>query len=270
MSDMLTKLYAAKAAVLADEEAREPLEALRVRAEARRGERRSLAGAIRGAAGPALIAEIKRASPTQGLIARNFDPAATAATYDAAGADAISVLTESDHFLGELGYLDVARAKTKLPILRKDFLTKPYQIVQSAAHGADAVLLIVAGLDDATLRALVEEARRWGLDVLIEVHDETELARAVAAGAVLLGINNRDLRTFETDLGTTEHLLPFVPPGLLAISESGLGSGADIGRLHALGARGFLVGAALMRADDPAELVAAIKRGEIVHSSDAH
>ncbi len=145
------------------------------------------------------------------------------------------------------------------PLLRKDFLSTPYQIAQSAAHGADAILLIVAGLDDATLRALVREAKRFELDTLVEVHDEDELARALALDVAAIGINNRDLRTFETDLGVTEHLLPSVPAGTLVISESGVHEPSDIAHLYALGARGFLIGEALMRSDDPIAFVDELK-----------
>lgn len=260
MSDILQRLYAAKAAALNEEKTREGYAALVERAERRRPERRSLSNALRSADGPAIIAEIKRASPSVGLIARHFDAAAIAASYEAAGVDAISVLTEADHFLGDLAYLDVARANSIRPILRKDFLFDPYQIAQSAAYGADALLLIVAGLDDETLALLAGEARRFDLDTLVEVHDEGELARAVAIVPSVIGINNRDLRTFETDLGVTEHLLPYVPAGTLVVSESGVQEADDVSRLYAGGARGFLVGEALMRSEDPSAFVASLRR----------
>jgi indole-3-glycerol phosphate synthase len=267
MNDMLERLYAAKAETLRADEAREPFAGLAARAEARRPERRSFAAALRRARGPAIVAEIKRASPSVGLIARNFDPAKIAAAYDAAGADAISVLTEADHFLGELAYLDVVRAHSSRPLLRKDFLTSPYQIAQSAAYGADAVLLIAAGLDDARLRFLMDEAARFDLDVLVEVHDEDELARALAAGAALVGINNRDLRTFETDLGVTEHLLPGIPAGTLVVSESGVHHPSDVARLHRQGARAFLVGESLMRSEDRATFLAALKGAPVENAA---
>ncbi len=259
MTDMLEKLYAAKARVLAEEEQREPLETLLPRAEQSRASHRPFSTALREARGPAIIAEIKRASPTRGLIARNFDAATIAATYERSGVDAISVLTEGDHFLGDLANMVAARTHSARPILRKDFLTTPYQIAQSAAYGADAVLLIVAGLEDANLAALLREATRIGLEALVEVHDEAELGRALAAGATLVGINNRDLRTFETDLGVTEHLLPSVPAGVTVISESGVHDPADTARLYALGARGFLVGESMMRAEDPKAFVTELK-----------
>jgi indole-3-glycerol phosphate synthase len=247
MTDMLEKLYAAKAAARIADEAREPLDVLRGRAEQRRGERRP----------------IKRASPSVGLIVPHLDPAGIAREYEDAGADAISVLTESDHFLGDLAYLDVARAASRLPILRKDFLSTAYDVAQSAAYGADAFLAIVAGLDDATLRALLDEARRYALDVLVEVHTEAELLRALTAGATLLGINNRNLHTFETDLAVTEELLPLVPEGVLVISESGVKSQDDVRRLVAGGARGVLVGESLMRSADKVEAIRALKGASV-------
>ncbi|HEY4441877.1 MAG TPA: indole-3-glycerol phosphate synthase TrpC [Candidatus Elarobacter sp.] len=259
MTDMLAKLYAAKALVRAADEEREPLAELRPRAEARRAERRGFRAALQDARGPAVVAEVKRASPSVGLIVSRLDPAAVAQAYQDAGADAISVLTEGDHFLGDLAYLDVARASSRLPILRKDFLRTRYEVVQSAAYGADAVLAIVAGLTDAELAAMIEEARRYDLDVLVEVHTEDELRRALAAGARLLGINNRNLHTFETDLAVTEELLPLVPAGTIVISESGVKSQDDVRRLVAGGARGVLVGESLMRADDKGEAIRSLK-----------
>ena len=259
MTDMLSKLYAAKAVVLAADEAREPIDALRERAESRRSERRGFRAALAAAKGPAIVAEIKRASPSVGLIVPHLDPAAIAREYEQAGADAISVLTESDHFLGDLAYADMARAACSLPILRKDFLSSRYEVVQSAAYGADAILAIVAGLSDACIADVMEEARRYELDVLVEVHTEVELARALAAGAMLLGINNRNLHNFETNLAVTEELLPLVPAGTIVISESGVKSQDDVRRLVAHGARGVLVGESLMRADDKSQAIRALK-----------
>lgn len=259
MSDILTRLYEAKARVLTEEQASEPLDVLRKRAERRRAERRPFLGALKNARGIAVIAEIKRASPSAGLISRNFDPAAVAAMYERAGADAISVLTETDNFLGELAFLDVARSNSRLPILRKDFLTCAYQVVQSAAYGADAILAIVAGLSDSALRELVVEAAVWNLDVLVEVHDEAELRRALALDVKLLGINNRNLRTFETDFSVTEHLAEHVPPNVFIVSESGVRSSDDVRRLTQVGAHGFLIGESLMRAEDPVELIGSFK-----------
>ncbi len=260
MSDFLERLYAAKIAALPDEEAREGHTDLIARGLARRSERRPFAATLRVARGPAVIAEIKRASPSVGLIARNFDAALVASRYEVSGVDAISVLTEADHFLGDIAYLDVARKHSTRPILRKDFLSTPYHIAQAAAYGADAVLLIVAGLDDRTLHGLCAEAARFDLDTLVEVHDEDELARAIAAKASIIGINNRNLRTFDTDLGVTEHLLPSVPAGMLVVSESGVHEPGDITKLHAQGAHAFLIGEALMRSEDPAAFVDEIKK----------
>lgn len=266
MSDILQKIYAAKAATLEQEQQREPYDALRVRALDRTGERRGFLAALQRAAGAAIVAEIKRASPSAGLIARSFDPAALGRAYDVAGADAISVLTERDHFLGDLQHLDEVRAVTSRPLLRKDFLWTRYQVAQSAAYGADCILLIVAGMDDDALIACLNEARSYELDVLAEVHDETELRRAVKAGVGLMGINNRNLRTLETDLAVSEHLLPKVPPGVFAISESGMRDASDVARLRASGARGFLVGEALMQSEDPGSLIAELRRGAAGHA----
>jgi indole-3-glycerol phosphate synthase len=259
MGDILHRIYDAKLRSAAREEEQEPYEFISARAHASTAARRRFLEALRASHGPAIIGEIKRASPSAGLLARNFDPAGLARTYQGAGVDAISVLTESDHFLGELAYLNVARSQSTCPVLRKDFLSSPYQIAQSAAYGADAVLLIVAGLTDDQLRACMVEARAYELDVLVEVHNSAELERAVALGAAIIGINNRDLRTFETDLDVSEYLLPKVPASVTAISESGMKGPEDIQRLHEAGARGFLVGEALMRAEDPAATIRALK-----------
>ena len=234
---------------------------MRARALARSGERRGFLAALQKASGTAIVAEIKRASPSSGLIARSFDPVATAGIYETADCDAISVLTERDHFLGELSYLDDVRAVTSRPLLRKDFMWTRYQVAQSAAYGADCVLLIVGGMDDSALREAMDEAAAYALDVLAEVHDESELRRATEAGARLVGINNRNLRTLETDLAVSEHLLPKVPAGVFAISESGMREASDVARLRASGAHGFLIGEALMRADDPRSLIAALRAG---------
>lgn len=259
MADILHRIYAAKEAVTAFEQAQDPYESVRERGLTRKIDRRSFLGALRSAQGPAIVGEIKRASPSAGLIVRNFDPCATADVYDRAGVDCISVLTESDHFLGELRYLDLVRPRTACPLLRKDFLSNRYQIAQSAAAGADAVLLIVAGLSDEQLRECIHEAAEYDLDVLVEVHDASELERALALGAALIGINNRNLHTFETDLAVSEYLLPKVPNTVTAISESGMQGPEDIARLHRAGARGFLIGESLMRAEEPAGLIAAMK-----------
>jgi indole-3-glycerol phosphate synthase len=224
-------------------------------------QRRPFRNAVARAAGGAIVAEIKRASPSAGLIARSFDPIAIARAYDADGSDAISVLTERDHFLGDLVHLEMVRAATTRPLLRKDFLWTRYHIAQSAAYGADCVLLIVAGLDADALRESMAEAREYALDVLVEVHDASDLRRALEAGAGLVGVNNRNLRTLETDLAVSEHLLPQVPPHVFAISESGMRDASDVARLRAAGARGYLIGEALMHSEHPRELIAALREG---------
>jgi indole-3-glycerol phosphate synthase len=260
VDDVLKKIYAAKARHLEREMSGEPYEELQGRALASVASRRHFLAALRQQRGSALVAEIKRASPTAGLIAREFDPSAIARRYEDAGADAISVLTESDHFLGDISFLAIARAATNLPILRKDFLSTPYQVAQSAAYGADAALLIVGALADSQLAACLEEAHAYKLDALIEVHDAKDLDRAVRLGAQCIGVNNRNLRTMITDLAVSEHLLPSVPDGVFAISESGMRDLADIERLRSAGAHGFLIGETLMRLRDPGELITAVKR----------
>jgi len=263
VTDMLDKLYAATAVVRAADEAREPLEVVRARAATRTSERRPFRAALLTGEGPAIVAEIKRASPSVGLIVRELDPAAIARQYEAAGANAISVLTEADHFLGDLAYVDIARSACRLPIIRKDFMRTRYDVAQSAAYGADCVLAIVAGLDEGELTEMFDEAARYALDVLVEVHDERELERAVNLGATLLGINNRDLRTFETNLAVTAELLPLVPSSIVVISESGVRSRDDVQRLYAAGARGFLIGESLMRSSDKAEMIRTLRGGGV-------
>ncbi len=259
MADILTKIYATNAAHRAIAEVAEPYAQVRERALARVSERRGFAAALRNADGPAIIAEIKRASPSAGLIAHNFDPSAIGQMYERAGVDAISVITEQDHFLGDLAYLDIVRAVTTRPLLRKDFLATRYEIAQSAAYGADCILLIIAGLSDTVLAECIDEARAYKLDVLVEVHDAGEATRALTLGADAIGINNRNLRTFETDLAVSEQLLPLIPEDVLSIAESGMKDAADIRRLREAGAHGFLIGESLMRAADPAALIRSLR-----------
>jgi indole-3-glycerol phosphate synthase len=258
--DVLKKIYAAKARHLQSEMAREPYGELAERAAASRSGRRPFVQRLRAQSGRAIVAEIKRASPSAGLIAHDFDPVAIGRMYERAGADAISILTESDHFLGSLDFVPQVRAVTTLPLLRKDFLSEPYQVAQSAAYGADCILLIVGGLEDAQIRSCLAEARRYELDVLVEVHDERDLERALDFGTDFVGVNNRNLRTMITDLAVSEHVLPLVPAGVFAISESGMRDIEDVERLNRAGARGFLIGEALMRSDRPAELIRSLKR----------
>jgi indole-3-glycerol phosphate synthase len=200
---------------------------------------------------PAIIAEIKRASPSKGLIRSDFEPVAIAQRYAQCGAAAISVLTEERYFQGHLDYLARIREEVSLPLLRKDFLIDPYQFYEARAYGADAALLIVAILDDDRLAELLWLAEELNLAALVEVHTREELDRAVQAGAGIIGINNRDLRTFETTLETTERLAAHVPDGTVVVTESGIATAADIERLGRSGARAFLVGETLMKAADP-------------------
>lgn len=234
---------------VAEAKARAPQRVLEERPlyhEARRGFVAAL-----GQRTPAIIAEVKRASPSKGVIRSDFDPVWIAQRYAAAGASALSVLTEEHFFQGHLQYLEAIRAAVSLPLLRKDFTLDPYQVVEARAWGADAVLLIAAILDDARLSELHTAARDLGLDALVEVHSEDELERVRALGASLIGVNNRDLHTFVTRLATAEWLRPLMPPGVTAVAESGIETAADIARLRRAGYQVFLVGESLMRAPDP-------------------
>lgn len=204
-----------------------------------------------GADRAAVIAEIKKASPSKGLLRADFRPADIARSYASAGAACLSVLTDRDFFQGDDAYLRAARDACALPVLRKDFTIDPYQVYEARALGADCILLIVAALQDAQLRELSAVAREIGIDVLVEVHDGDELERALALDIRLVGINNRDLRTFETRLETTLGLLPRIPPGCIAVTESGIHTRDDVQRMRAAGVGAFLVGEAFMRAEDP-------------------
>lgn len=220
-------------------------------AAARLAARRDFASALRSRT-PAVIAEIKQASPSKGRLAENYDPPAIARAYERGGAAALSVLTDRDFFEGSLADLEAARDAVELPALRKDFTLEEAQIVEAAAHGADAILLIAALHDRASLERLLGCARGYSLAALVEVHDAEELQPALDAGAEIIGVNNRDLRTFEVTLQTSLDLAVRIPPDVIKVSESGIHSRADIGLLREAGYQAFLVGERLMRAADPA------------------
>jgi indole-3-glycerol phosphate synthase len=206
----------------------------------------------KAATGFALIAEIKKASPSKGLIRPDFQPADHARAYQAGGAACLSVLTDAPYFQGHEDYLMAARAACDLPVLRKDFMVDPWQVAEARAIGADAILIIVAALEDALMQEIEAAALERGMDVLVEVHNEAEMERAAALKSRLIGVNNRDLKHFVTDLATTERLAPLAPEGTLLVSESGINSYADLLLLANCGAQAFLVGESLMRQSDVA------------------
>jgi indole-3-glycerol phosphate synthase len=260
MSDILQRIVAVKHEEIDQARARRSLASLREEAESRR-DRRGFAAALRakvGAHRPAVIAEIKKASPSKGVIREHFVPAEIADSYARHGAACLSVLTDERFFQGEVAYLQQAREACALPVLRKDFMVDEYQVHEAGAIGADCILLIAACLDDAQMADLEACAQSLGLDVLVEVHDGDELDRALRLKTPLVGINNRNLRTFEVSLETTLALLPRVPADRLLITESGILGPADVRRMREADVHAFLVGEAFMRAPDPGVALAAL------------
>ncbi len=260
MSDILSRIAEYKRVEVAERKAATPQAEIEAQAQAAPPVR-GFRAALEAAHAPgrlALIAEIKRASPSRGLIRADFQPVALAQAYEAGGAACLSILTDAPSFQGAERYLVEARAAVALPCIRKDFMLDPWQIAESRALGADCILVILAMVDDGLAGELMAEAARLGMDALVEVHDETEMARAGALGATLVGVNNRDLRTFEVDLANTEALARLAPASALLVTESGIFTPADVERLERSGAKAMLVGESLMRREDVAAATRAL------------
>jgi indole-3-glycerol phosphate synthase len=256
--DLLAAIVEATRHRVESARARRPVDRLRAKAGDMDGVR-SLSRAL-APDGVRIIAECKRRSPSRGILRHDYDAAAIASAYQRAGAAAISVLTEPAFFDGSLSHLEEVRRVVDLPVLRKDFTVDAYQIWEARVAGADAVLLIAAALDDDELVQLMDHAERAGLEALVEVHDEEELGRAVAAGATVVGVNNRDLKTLAVDLATSRRLAPLMPRNVTAVAESGLQTAADVRALQELGYRGFLIGERFMSVEDPGAALADLAR----------
>ena len=258
MSGILQRILAVKADEVRAASAAKPLKALRAEVD-QAPEPRDFLGSLKSSVAQgraAVIAEIKKASPSKGVLREAFDPAAIARSYAKGGASCLSILTDREFFHGAPEYLRQGREACALPVLRKDFIVDPWQVYESRLMGADCILLIVKALGDAQMAELAGLASDLGMDALLEVHDGEELERALALKPPFVGINNRDLESFHTDLAVTLNLLPSIPKDCLTVTESGIGTREDVARMRARGVNGFLVGEAFMRADDPGEKLA--------------
>jgi indole-3-glycerol phosphate synthase len=258
METILSKIVQARLARLAEEQRTTSFEVLKHRA-ARTRPPLDFASALSGLE-IHIIAEVKKASPSKGLLKSNFDPAGLGSAYENGGATAISVLTEQDHFMGSLSALRQVRDAVSVPILRKDFILDEYQVVESRAAGADSFLLIASLLDATRLRLLIDQGRRWGMEPVVEVHNLSEMSAALESGARIIGINNRDLGTFHVDLNVTLQLMKHVPPGPIVVSESGIRTRDEVIKLKDAGVAGFLIGESIVTSLDPAA-----KIRELVH-----